>query len=189
MSHSIADESKLLVENLSLLESLSGDNGILDLACGSGRNGLCLLKKNMAVTFADKNQESLSQVAQSIDKLKAANTCEPKAEIWQVDLEQTGTNPLAGRLFDGVLVFNYLHRPLIPAIKQIITKAGLIFYETFTVQQTKFGRPTNPEFLLKENELLEAFADWEIIDYFEGIKTNPECAKASIIARKLKSDG
>lgn len=189
MSHSIANASKLLVENLSLLESQGGNNRVLDLACGSGRNGLVLVKKNIAVTFADNNTESLNRVAHTIENLTAADPGTAKAEIWNVDLEQCGTNPLAGRHFDAVLVFNYLHRPLMPAIKKIIPKAGLIFYETFTVRQTKFGKPTNPDFLLKENELLETFAGWEVIDYFEGIKTDPECAKASIIARKLTSDG
>ena len=111
------------------------------------------------------------------------------AECWEVDLEQASVKPLENRCFDAVLVFNYLYRPLLPAIKLVISKAGLIFYETFTVHQTKFGRPINPDYLLKENELLDAFKDWEVIKYFEGIKTNPERAVASLVARKTSQNG
>ena len=106
------------------------------------------------------------------------------AKCWKMNLEQVEVRPLRGQCFDTVLVFNYLHRPLMPEIKQIIPKAGLIFYETFTVQQPKYGRPTNPDYLLRKNELLEVFNDWEVINYFEGLKSSPDRAIASLIARK-----
>ncbi len=106
------------------------------------------------------------------------------AKCWKLDLERVEASPLRGHCFDIVLVFNYLHRPLMPEIKQIIPKAGLIFYETFTVQQPKYGRPTNPDYLLRKNELLEVFNDWEVINYFEGLKSSPDRAIASLIARK-----
>ena len=189
MSHSIASASELLVENLSLFENLNSGNGVLDLACGNGRNGLLLLQNNIAVTFADNNKRALNNVDTSISALRSNNLELANAEWWEVDLEQAGVKPLENRCFDAVLVFNYLHRPLLPAIKQVISKAGLIFYETFTVHQTKFGRPINPDYLLKENELLDAFKDWEVIKYFEGIKTNPERAVASLIARKTSQNG
>lgn len=189
MSHSIASASELLVENLSLFENLNSGNGVLDLACGNGRNGLLLLQNNIAVTFADNNKRALNNVDTSISALRSNNLELANAECLEVDLEQAGVKPLENRCFDAVLVFNYLHRPLLPAIKQVISKAGLIFYETFTVHQTKFGRPSNPDYLLKENELLDAFKDWEVIKYFEGIKTNPERAVASLIARKTSQNG
>ena len=189
MSHSIASASELLVENLSLFENLNSGNGVLDLACGNGRNGLLLLQNNIAVTFADNNKRALNNVDTSISALRSNNLELANAEWWEVDLEQAGVKPLENRCFDAVLVFNYLHRPLLPAVKQVISKAGLIFYETFTVHQTKFGRPSNPDYLLKENELLDAFKDWEVIKYFEGIKTNPERAVASLIARKTSQNG
>ena len=66
MSHSIASASELLVENLSLFENLNGSNGILDLACGNGRNGLLLLQSNIAVTFADNNKSALSNIDLSL---------------------------------------------------------------------------------------------------------------------------
>ncbi len=179
----------MLVENLSLLQNLNSDYGVLDLACGNGRNGLFLLQNNIPVTFADNSKVALENIKHSIEALERNGEPLAESKCWQVDLEQAGEEPLKSRQFDAVLVFNYLHRPLMPAIKQIIAKAGLIFYETFTVQQTKFGRPSNPDYLFKENELKESFRDWEVIEYFEGVKTNPDRAVASLIARKISPNG
>ena len=54
----------------------------------------------------------------------------------------------------------------------------------FTTEQKQFGRPKNPNYLLRDNELLENFDGWEIIDYFQGVKRNPQRAIASLVARK-----
>lgn len=184
MPYSIAKASQILVENLSLLETSIGNNGVLDLACGTGRNGLFLLQNNLAVTFVDNNREALDQIEKSIRNLRNDTSPMANYKIWELDLEQKGLNPLQHERFDAVLVINYLHRPLLPSIKQVINQAGLIIYETFTIQQARYGRPSNPNYLLEENELLDEFKDWHVIDYFEGIKLDPERAVASIIARK-----
>jgi hypothetical protein len=101
-----------------------------------------------------------------------------------VDFEAADSDPLQGKCFNAVLVFNYLHRPLMPSIRQVINPGGLIFYETFTVNQRQFGRPSNPDFLLQPQELRSYFEDWEVMHYFEGEKQEPARAVASIIARR-----
>ena len=188
MPHSIASASELLVKNLPLIKNSMRGNGVLDLACGKGRNGLYLLQNSIPVMFVDKDEVAIESVVQSIKCLKQENLNNKNsmadAKCWKMNLEQVEVRPLRGQCFDTVLVFNYLHRPLMPEIKQIIAKAGLIFYETFTVQQPKYGRPTNPDYLLRKNELLEVFNDWEVINYFEGLKSSPDRAIASLIARK-----
>jgi len=171
--------SKLLVENLSLFNSLDQDKGVLDLACGSGRNGLFLVENKIPVIFADKNRTALTKIT-SI----AGHDCDVWHKCWEVDLENGPERRLGNEAYSAVLVFNYLHRPLFPAIKSAISRAGLIFYETFTVQQPNFGRPKNPDYLLRENELLQKFEDWKVIEYFEGVKQKPKRAVASLIARK-----
>jgi hypothetical protein len=60
----------------------------------------------------------------------------------------------------------------------------LLIYETFTVEQRKFGKPRNPDFLLNPGELLKLFKDWEVIHFFEGIKENPRRAVAQLVCRK-----
>lgn len=71
-----------------------------------------------------------------------------------VDLEH-GEWPYAGQVFDAVVVTNYLCRPLLPKIIELVEHNGLLIYETFMTGNEQFGSPRNPEFLLRENELLE----------------------------------
>lgn len=151
---------------------------MLDLACGNGRNGLFLARHNVSVIFADNNEVAIQSVAEKLqhDGLKG--------ECWLVDFEQTGSRPLKGKMFDAVMVFNYLHRPLLSSIKEAIRPGGLIIYETFTVKQREFGRPGNPDFLLQPTELRRVFEGWEILQDFEGEAMNPKRAIASLIARR-----
>lgn len=181
MKHSNSQPSQLLLDHLPLLESRSHSgypNKVLDLACGSGRNGLFLLKHNIPVVFADNNPTVFETIRQR------CTTLNQKADFWQVDFEQGLEQPLAGRVFDAILVFNYLHRPLIQNIRESVVEGGLLFYQTFTIDQAELGRPSNPDFLLQPGELKSLFHDWQIIHYFEGRLDDPLRAVASLVARK-----
>ena len=184
MTHSIANASSLLADNIALFGSLKIEYGVLDLACGAGRNGLFLVSHNVPVIFADNNEAHLQSIRSALD---LAEFSVSNSECWLIDFEaevEEGRNPLAGKSFDAVIVFNYLHRPLFPLIEAAIRPGGLIVYETFTVDQKKFGRPRNPDFLLRHEELRRAFAGWEIIESFEGEASNPKRAISRLIARK-----
>ena len=170
--------AKLLVEHVDLFLSKTLPGAVLDLACGNGDNGIFLAKRGYEVTCCDISPESLGQVA----KLAEANNA--RVEIWQVDLERAGVNPLPGDTYGAILVFRYLHRPLLRCIKKALKNGGLLVYETFTVEQRKFGKPRNADFLLNPRELLQTFGDWEILHYFEGIRENPTRAVAQIVCRK-----
>jgi SAM-dependent methyltransferase len=150
---------------------------VLDLACGRGRNGLFLAERGLRVIFCDRSESSLGQVKQSASQLGLS------VETWQLDLE-TETKGLPENRFGAILVFRYLHRPLIPEIKASLKKDGLLIYETFTVGQPRFGRPRNPDYLLRPGELLDWFSRWQVIHYFEGVKQNPSRAVAGIVCRK-----
>jgi hypothetical protein len=106
-----------------------------------------------------------------------------KVSLWQVDLRR-GEEPLQDDDYGAILVFRYLHRPLMPCIKKALKKDGIIIYETFTVDQAQLGKPKNPDFLLRHGELLKWFEGWEVIYQFEGILQNPERAIAQIVCRK-----
>ena len=60
---------------------------------------------------------------------------------------------LDGRRFAAVVVTNYLHRPLLPALVACVASSGLLIYETFAAGNERFGRPSNPDFLLRPGEL------------------------------------
>lgn len=168
-----------LVKHIERLKALGENVSILDLACGSGRNGLYVAAQipGSVITFVDRSTDALTAVQRQADEKNLT------VSIWPKDLEGTDSNPLAGVEFDAILVFRYLHRPLIPVIRTALRPGGLLIYETFTVDQPKFGRPTNPDFLLKKGELSGWFNDWDIIEYEEIIEQNCR-AIAHLICRK-----
>ena len=172
------EPAQLLVENVDLFLEDILPGPVLDLACGSGRNGIYLARMGVEVTCADVSSKALEKARD----LAVQHGVE--VDLWQVDREQEGVSPLPETAYGAILVFRYLHRPLIPCIKKALRSGGLLIYETFTIDQTRFGKPRNPDFLLRPGELLATFEDWELIHNFEGIKENPTRAVAQIVCRK-----
>jgi SAM-dependent methyltransferase len=170
--------AELLVEHLELFQQETLPGPVLDLACGPGDNGVFLALRGYEVICCDISLEILQQ-ARKLAEGKGA-----RVAIWQVDLERKEVNPLPVNTYGAILVFRYLHRPLLRYIKKGLKNNGLVVYETFTVEQAIFGKPHNPDFLLNPGELLQTFEDWEVIHYFEGIKENPARAVAQIVCRK-----
>jgi SAM-dependent methyltransferase len=158
------------------------DSPVIDLACGDGHNGLFLASKGLSVILADKSQDALEKAGLSAESSGLA------VQLQQIDLEIEGLDPLAGRAFSAILVFRYLHRPLIPCIRRALRKGGILVYETFTTDQALYGKPKNPDHLLRHGELLAWFHDWEIISYFEGIKEPDREAVAQLVCRKPLAD-
>jgi tellurite methyltransferase len=168
----------LLLAHWDLLVDAALKGPVLDLACGDGHNGLFLAEKGMPVILAD-----LSEVA--LEKAGAyAREKSLEVTLWRADLEREGENPLNVECCGAILVFRYLHRPLMPCIRKALIKGGVLIYETFTVDQPRFGKPHNPHFLLKPGELIEWFGEWKVIHYFEGIVDQPKRAIAQMVCRK-----
>jgi hypothetical protein len=88
-------------------------------------------------------------------------------EVRQIDLETGGAWPL-GTMYDGIVVANYLHRPLLPTIGQALAPGGILIYETFAPGNERFARPRNPDFLLRPGELLKAFAMLTVVAFEQG---------------------
>ena len=109
---------------------------MLDLAAGNGRHSRLLLKSGFAVCAADREVSALTPLAES------------GCSVQQVDLETGDAWPL-GVGFDAIVVTNYLHRPLLPGIRQALAPGGVLIYETFAQGNERFGRPRNPDFLLR----------------------------------------
>ncbi len=178
-SHDLWDSpARLLLDYWRLFEENRLGAPILDLACGDGQNGIFLATKDLPVICCDISEKALSRA----EKFAAENHV--KVALWQVDLEVEEMNPLPEDSYGGILVFHYLHRALISCIRKALKKGGILIYETFTIEQSKFGKPHNPNFLLKPGELLAWFEDWEIIYDFEGIKEGPKRAVAQLVCRK-----
>jgi SAM-dependent methyltransferase len=128
---------------------------VLDLAAGKGRHARLLIECGFAVRAADRDISALQTFAG------------PRCEVVQVDLE-TGPLWTLGDGYDGIIVTNYLHRPLFPAIASALAPEGILIYETFALGNERLGRPRNPDFLLRPGELLEAFAMLTVIAFEQG---------------------
>jgi tellurite methyltransferase len=173
-----AGPDELLTQYSYLFSDDLKDYPVLDLACGDGHNGIFLASKGFSVVLADRSEEALS-----LARLNA-QADGVTVQFRQVNLEQEGVNPLEGFAFSAVLVFRYLHRPLIPCIRKSLKQGGILMCETFTTEQARFGKPKNPDHLLKAGELLSWFHGWEVIYSFEGTIGVPPKAIAQLVCRK-----
>ncbi len=142
---------------------------VLDLAAGSGRHTRLLLDSGFAVCAADRDISAPLPLA------------ETGCEVRQVDLETGGLWTL-GTGYDAIVVTNYLHRPLLPAIAQALAPGGVLVYETFARGNERFGRPHNPDFLLRPGELLDAFAMLTLVAFEQGEVSTPRPAVIQRIA-------
>jgi tellurite methyltransferase len=166
------EPSRFLVDNMALLPR----GKALDVAMGVGRNSLYLARQGFKVEGVDISDEAVHQALQQAE----IEGLTIKAQVGDLEKDYT----ISVQTYDLILCFNYLQRSLIPQIKDGIIKGGLLVYETFIIDQAElFGRPRNPAFLLKHNELLEMFRDFRVLLYREGIVDNIR-AVASLIAQK-----
>jgi SAM-dependent methyltransferase len=140
---------------------------VLDLACGSGRHARWFAARGLPVVGVDR-QPLLDEPA--------------GVEFIRADLEDGSPWPLAGRRFGAIVVTNYLYRPLLPLIAAALAPGGLLIYETFMVGNERFGRPTNPAFLLRPGELREAFSGLTVLAFEEGEVSSPKQAVVQRIA-------
>jgi SAM-dependent methyltransferase len=116
---------------------------VLDVACGGGRHSRFFAERGYAVEAVDRDAAALAGLAGLRN-----------VTVRCADLE-TGAWPYGGQKFGAVVVTNYLHRPLFPHLLESIEKNGVLIYETFALGNERFGRPSNPDFLLNPGELLE----------------------------------
>ncbi len=177
-NHGPQEPSGVLLDHAKVIERYCNGLPVLDLACGGGRNGVYLARLGMKVVFADILSDKLISLHGSVRDLLS------RVLICRVDMEKDGLGVFRPGSFGAILVFRYLHRPLMPFIKDLLAPGGILVYETFTVDQAKFGKPTNPDFLLKPGELDGWFGSWEVLHRFEGIQGNPQKAIANIVCRK-----
>jgi len=136
----------------------------LDLACGRGRHARLLRDRGCSVVALDRDESALALLAheQGIQTLAA-------------DVE-SGPWPFEPRSFDVIVVTNYLHRPLFPWLREALAEDGVLIYETFAAGNERYGRPSNPDFLLRPDELLEAVKPLDIVAFEQGRITRPRPA-------------
>jgi SAM-dependent methyltransferase len=143
---------------------------VLDVACGSGRHVRWLAAQGFDVTGVDRDAAALAGLA-------------PCARTVVADIE-CGPWPLAGQSFDAVIVTNYLWRPLWPALLSSLADDGVLIYETFALGNEAFGKPSNPDFLLRAGELLDACRGLHVVAYEDGMLGAPRRRVQRIVATR-----
>lgn len=171
LHENILNPAQFLVENVNLLPK----GQVLDVAMGTGENAVYLGKKGFKVEGVDISAEAVN-TALELARKSGVNL---KAEL--ADLENNYR--IRKSSYDVIICFKYLQRSLIQQMKDGLPTGGMVVYETFIVDQVRFGKPRNPDHLLKHNELLDLFRDFRCLRYREGIFESRK-AIASIIAEK-----
>ncbi len=153
---------------------------VLDIAAGSGRHTRLCLDMGFEVTAVDRNIAALQSMAG--DKCKG----------YAIDLEagppEDMLAPLGGS-YDGIVVVNYLHRPLLPFLAGALAPDGVLIYETFALGNERFGPPRNPDFLLRPGELLTACQGLSVIAFEQGKVSRPRPAVVQRIAARSGAVG
>lgn len=149
--------------------SLIPSGEVLDLACGSGRHSRLLAEMGCRVCALDRDADALRNAAGA------------GISTVQFDLENGTPWPFAPDRFTGIVVTNYLHRPLFSAMLASVAPGGVWIYETFALGNERYGKPSNPDFLLRPGELLDivghpAHGNWRVVAFEDGYVDMPKPA-------------
>ena len=168
--------AEVLRQNQHLLPS---QGSALDLACGRGANAICLAEKGLTVSAWDISASALEHLA---------NEATNKGLIIELEPRNISEHPPKPNSFDVITVSNFLERELIDDIRKAIKPDGLIFYQTFIIDKVSNIGPSNPDYLLDNNELLNFFSEWKVVLYQEeGLLGNVDSGfrnQAMLIAQK-----
>jgi SAM-dependent methyltransferase len=125
---------------------------VLDVACGGGRHTRFLIQAGFQVEAVDRNVSALPSLAGVVKR-----QADLEAEPW----------PYSAGDFDGIVVTNYLHRPLFMHLFEALAVGGVLIYETFSEGNQLLGSPRNPDYLLNSGELLEQVKGWLVVNAYE----------------------
>ena len=142
---------------------------VLDVACGSGRHVRWFARRGCRVTGVDRDTSALRALASG-------------AELVVADIEGAAW-PFEGRRFDAVIVTNYLWRELLPTLVASVADEGVLIYETFAIGNGTVGKPSNPAFLLRPGELLEAVQGLRIVAFEDGFEAAPDGSQPRFVQR------
>ena len=124
---------------------------VLDVASGAGRHAKLFAARGLEVVAVDRDPQVIAGV-----------------RFVRADLEDGRPWPFAGQQFGGIVVTNYLHRPLLSVLAGGLAEGGILIYETFMLGNERVGKPSNPNFLLRPGELLQAFGALTVVGFEQG---------------------
>lgn len=145
---------------------LAGPGEVLDVACGSGRHARLFASLGHPVMAVDRDGAALD----------AAHG--PGIAVLECDFEDGSPWPFEAERFSAIVVTNYLHRPLFRKLAASLAPGGLLIYETFAMGNERFGKPSNPNFLLAPGELLALASanGLQVLAFEDGMVASPRPA-------------
>jgi len=152
----------------------------LDLACGKGRNAIYLCRHGLTTTAWDISNEAINQ----LNEYARSEGLSIDAQVRDV----SGHPPEQNR-FDVIVVSHFLDRTLMSSLIDALKTNGLLFYQTFTRLKVNETGPTNPDYLLEKNELLETFGHLDVLFYCDNADVGDTKQglrnEAMIVVRKI----
>lgn len=148
---------------------------VLDVACGAGRHSRWFAQRGAEVTALDRDAQALAQVGPGITTVLA-------------DIEQ-GPWPFGPEQFDALVVTNYLWRPLWPTWVASLKPGGVVVAETFALGQARWGKPSNPEFLLQPGELWSLVQPLHVLAFEDGLLDSPPRRVQRVVAVRPPQPG
>lgn len=165
--------AEVLNQNLNLLPS---GGKALDLACGTGTNALALARAGLDVHAWD-----ISGVALDILQQRAMSA---GLHITTQQRDVT-THPPEMNSFDVIVISRFLERRLAAPLVMALKSGGRLFYQTWTLNKPPQIGPSNPDYLLTPNELLNLFRGLTVLFYREGfIPADPCYGEALLVAQR-----
>lgn len=154
---------------LRFVDRIKPGGEVLDLACGAGRHTRLLLERGFVVTAVDIDLSGVQDL-----------TGQPRCRLWAQDLEDGSPWPWK-QTFDAIIVTRYLYRPILPVLPTMLNDGGILIYETFMVGNERYNRPRNPDFLLRQDELMTVFEPtMNVVAFEQGYSDLP---KPSVVQR------
>ena len=153
----------------------------LDLACGTGRDAVYLASCGWDVTAVDMLPDALSLADDLAQRYAAARPIR-----WiQYDLE--ADLPKFDQPFDLIVVFRYLHRPLLAELKSWLSPGGSFLCETFTsLHRQRHGKPARQAYVLQPGELRGLLEGFELRHYSEAWRGDIHTARAWAVSPHCK---
>ncbi|NCV04184.1 MAG: methyltransferase domain-containing protein [Burkholderiaceae bacterium] len=141
---------------------------VLDLACGGGRHAIYLANRGFMVLAVDRDEESLARIDHQFVMTQQMDL---EGDRWPLPESEFGQ-------WNAIVVSNYLYRPYLEQLPDLLEEGGILLYETFAIGNEEFGKPSNPNFLLQHGELLDLAKrhDLHVVAYQDGYRAIPKPA-------------
>lgn len=139
---------------------------VLDFACGSGRHSRAAHAAGHAVLAVDRDEDALAALQDTGVRTRQEDL---ECERWS----------FADERFDLVICTNYLYRPRLDLLAAVLDAGGMLLYETFAVGNARYGKPSNPDYLLRPAELVDLArrAGLHLLAFEDGVVLEPRAAR------------